>query len=87
MRPPSFNVTALWLNYITNAGTSTVTVHCDCRPLEEDAVIVAVPLDFAFTSPLPLTSATAGLSDSQTTVLSVAFTGAIAAFNCCSFAW
>ena len=80
-RPPSFKVTAFWLSCMDTAGTSTVTVHFDCRPLEADAVMVAVPLAFAFTKPLPLTSATEGLSDSHVTVLSVALAGAIAALN------
>ena len=44
-RPPSFKVTAFWLSCMDTAGTSTVTVHFDCRPLEADAVMVAVPLN------------------------------------------
>ena len=58
---------------------ATVTVHVAVFPLEEDAVMVAVPALTAVTSPYAETAATDSSDDVHVTVISVAFSGRILA--------
>jgi hypothetical protein len=60
----------------------TVQSQSAVNPLEVSAVILAVPSPTNSTNPFSSTVATAGVSLTQVTVLSVALSGAIVAVSC-----